>query len=386
MNAPVTRRLQRQFLAACEAVTDGRLRLITPEGTRHDFGASGTEAELHLRDWSVASATATRGDIGFGEAHVAGLWDSPSIEHLARVALANFDALGPAGRPRPLQRLTLTALDRLRQVGARIGGQRRTAVRTDAGNEFFQLWLDPSMTLSSALFAADDEDLERAQARKHDRILDRLRGAERLLEIGCGWGAFAERAADRGRHVTGITRSPRQKGYADARLDGRAEIRLEDYRQTRGRFDGIVSIEWAESLGERLWPAYFATLRDRLSEGGRALIQVVTLPEGHPGTARRAPAAPGGHGLVRGKLLSDRAIAEQAQRAGLTVRDRFAFGAHYARTCRAWDQRLAAAETRARTLGYDDRFLRGWRFCLGTCAAGFATGRTDVVQVELAHA
>lgn len=386
MNAPITRRLQRQFLAACEAVTDGRLRLITPEGTRHDFGTSGVAAELHLRDWSVASAIAARGDIGFGEAHVAGLWDSPSIERLAQVALVNFDALGAATQPRPLQRLKMTMIDRVLRANSRRGAARNIRAHYDVGNEFYQLWLDPSMTYSSALFTSDDTDLERAQARKYDRILSRTGKAERLLEIGCGWGGFAERAADQGRHVTGITISPSQKGYADARLDGRAEIRLQDYRDTGGRFDAIVSIEMVEAVGERYWPTYFATLRDRLAEGGRAVIQAITVPDGYFPTYRRSSDFIRQYTFPGGMLLSDAVIAEQARLAGLAVQDSFAFGADYARTCREWDQRLAAAEPRIRALGYGDRFLRTWRYYLGICAASFATGRTGVVQVELSHA
>lgn len=386
MNAPVTRRLQRQFLEACEGVTEGRLRLIAPDGTRHDFGTRGPEAELQLHDWSVATAIAARGDIGFGEAHVAGLWDSPSIESVARVALANLDALAPATRPQPLQRLKLSAINRVLRANSRRGAARNIRAHYDVGNEFYQLWLDPSMSYSSGLYTPDDTDLERAQARKYDRILDRVGAAGRLLEIGCGWGGFAERAADQGRQVTGITISPSQKGYADARLDGRAEIRLQDYRDTTGRYDGIVSIEMVEAVGARYWPTYFATLRDRLAEGGRAVIQAITVPDAHFDAYRRRSDFIRHYTFPGGMLLSDGVIAAQARGAGLTVQGSFAFGADYARTCRDWDARLATAAPRILALGHGERFLRTWRYYLGICAASFATGRADVVQVELAHA
>lgn len=386
MNAPVTRRLQREFLSACESVSHGRLRLIAPDGTRHDFGTSGPEAELQLRDWSVASAIAARGDIGFGEAYVAGLWDSPSVETVAEVALANLGTLEAAARPHVLQSLKMRAIDRLLRVNSRRGAARNIRAHYDVGNEFYQLWLDPSMTYSAGLYRPDDADLGRAQARKYDRILNRLGPAERVLEVGCGWGGFAERAADQGRHVTGITISPSQKGYADARLDGRAEIRLQDYRDTTGRYDAIVSIEMVEAVGARYWPIYFATLKARLAEGGRAVIQAITVPDAQFDAYRRRSDFIRHYTFPGGMLLSDATIAGQARRAGLAVQESFAFGQDYARTCRDWDARLAAAAPRIRAQGHDGRFLRTWRYYLGICAASFATGRTDVVQVELAHA
>ncbi|QDC08570.1 class I SAM-dependent methyltransferase [Oceanicola sp. D3] len=381
--SPVTRRLRRDFLAACEQITEGRLRLITPEGHRHSFGTHGPEAELHLRDWRVASAIAARGDIGFGEAYVAGMWDSASIEDVSSIALTNLTALGNTARPRPLQRLKMGLIDRVLRANSRRGASRNIRAHYDVGNEFYQLWLDPSMSYSSGLYAPGD-DLEQAQMRKYDRILNRVPG-ERLLEVGCGWGGFAERAADAGRHVTGITISPSQKGYADARLDGRAEIRLQDYRDVQGTYDGIVSIEMVEAVGERYWPTYFSTLKARLAEGGRAMLQAITVPDENFNAYRRRSDFIRHYTFPGGMLLSDAVIAEQAQQAGLKVHENFSFGQDYARTCRDWEARLTAASPRIRAQGQDERFLRTWRYYLGICAAAFATGRADVVQVELGH-
>jgi cyclopropane-fatty-acyl-phospholipid synthase len=290
-----------------------------------------------------------------------------------------------AARARPLQRLKMGAIDRLVRANSRRGAARNIRAHYDVGNEFYQLWLDHSMSYSSGIYTADDRDLGRAQARKYDRILDRVGGGEHLLEVGCGWGGFAERAADQGRHVTGITISPSQKGYADARLDGRAEIRLQDYRETAGRYDGIVSIEMVEAVGARYWPTYFATLRDRLAEGGRAVIQAITVPDAHFDAYRKRSDFIRHYTFPGGILLSDGVIADQARDAGLAVRDSFAFGQDYAQTCRDWDARLAGAAPRIRAQGHGERFLRTWRYYLGICAASFATGRADVVQVELAH-
>ena len=385
MTALVTRSLQRRFLDACARLNDGRLRLTTPEGTRHDFGSDGPEADLHLRDWSVAAAVAARGDIGFGEAYVAGLWETSSVERVAAVALHNLDRFGATAAPGPLRQMGLRLVDTVLRANSRRGAARNIRAHYDVGNEFYQLWLDPSMTYSSALFAPGD-DLERAQGRKYDRILDRIGGAEQVLEIGCGWGGFAERAAEDGRAVTGITISPSQKGYADARLDGRAEIRLQDYRDTRGRFDAIVSIEMVEAVGERYWPAYFATLRDRLVPEGRAVVQAITVPDDAFAAYRRRSDYIRHHTFPGGMLLSRATIADQARRAGLVLHDSFGFGSHYAETCRLWGQRLEEAAPRIAALGHGEGFLRNWRYYLGICAAAFATGRCDVLQVELRHA
>lgn len=387
MTSLVSNRLKHAFLQSCESLTDGRLRVITPEGTRHDFGSHGREAELHLRDWSVAAAVAARGDIGFGEAYVAGLWDTPSVEDVSSVVLANIDRLAEQFRPTIWNQLKFRAVDTILRANSRRGSSRNIRAHYDVGNEFYHLWLDRSMTYSSAIFASDDADLERGQDRKYDRILGRIGDkAERVLEIGCGWGGFAERAADQGRHVTGVTISPSQKGYADARLDGRAEIRLQDYRDIRGTFDAIVSIEMVEAVGARYWPAYFAALRDRLAPGGRAVVQAITVPDVNFDLYRRRSDFIRQYTFPGGMLLSDAVIADEARRAGLKLHSSFAFGQDYAATCRHWAERFEAAVPRIQKLGHGDGFLRNWRYYLGICTAVFAMRRTDVVQVELVHA
>ena len=269
----ITTRVKRDFLDSLARIRRGSLRLITPEGEIHDFGQGLPEAEMQIHDWSVVTALAARGDIGWGETYVAGLWDSPSIDHLTQVALMNRDELTAYADPSPWSNFKFRAVDRILRANSKRGAKRNIKAHYDVGNEFYQLWLDDSMTYSSALFAPGDNDLARAQARKYDRILERSKDAGRILEVGCGWGGFAERAADQGRHVTGITISPSQHGFADARLDGRADIQLRDYRDTEGKFDAIVSIEMIEAVGERYWPQYFHMLKSRLRDGGRAIVQ-----------------------------------------------------------------------------------------------------------------
>ncbi len=386
MTTMFTKRVKRDFLDTCAGIQHGSLRLVTPEGDVHDFGTGLPEAELELHDWAVVTATMARGDIGLGETYVAGLWESPSIESLTILALRNFDHLRNYVFAGFWAGLKFRLINGVLRANSKRGSARNIRAHYDVGNEFYQLWLDEEMSYSSALFAPGDTDLVRAQRRKYDRILGRLTEAEQVLEIGCGWGAFAERAANEGRRVTGLTISPSQKGYADARLDGRAEILLQDYRTAQGRFDNIVSIEMIEAVGEAYWPTYFTTLRDRLKPGGRALLQVITVPDDYFPTYRRSSDFIRHYTFPGGMLLSNSIISNQAQRAGLKVQDSFAFGQDYAQTCRMWGQRMAVQHGRIRKIGYSEAFMRGWRYYLAACAASFAEGHTDVVQIELTHA
>lgn len=381
----LTNRVKHDFLETCAQLKNGSLRLRTPEGEVHDFGQGSPSVEMQIHDWSVITAIAARGDIGLGETYVAGLWDTPSIRDLTEVAIRNLDQFEGYAYAGFWNGLKFKFINRLMRANSLAGAARNIRAHYDVGNEFYQLWLDEGMTYSAAMFAPGETDLYSAQNRKYDRILDRLNGSERVLEIGCGWGGFAERAADTGRHVTGLTISPSQKGYADARLDGRADIRLQDYRDCTGQFDNIVSIEMIEAVGQDYWPTYFASVKANLSQQGRAMIQAITVKDSYFETYRTTSDYIRHYTFPGGMLLSNAVIADQARRAGLVVKDSYAFGPDYARTCAQWDDRLAKKSDRIKRLGFDDKFLRNWRYYLGVCSASFAVGQTDVVQVELGH-
>lgn len=382
----LTNAVKSEFLECCNQITIGRLHLRTPDGETYDFGSSGPQADMHIRDWSVVTAMAARGDVGMGETYVAGLWETSSIENLITVALRNLNTFTNFANPSRLNQLKFLIIDRILRINSVRGASKNIQSHYDVGNEFYQLWLDPSMTYSSALFAGTETDLERGQLKKYDRVLNRLSSGERVLEVGCGWGGFAERAADQGRHVTGLTISPSQKGYAEARLDGRADIQLLDYRKSTGLFDNIVSIEMIEAVGERYWPSYFSTLKARLAEGGRAVVQAITVQDSYFDLYRKGSDYIRQYTFPGGMLLSDAVISDQARQAGLTVKDNFAFGQDYAQTCRIWAERIRSETAKIHELGYGQAFLRNWLFYLEICAASFAVGHTDVVQVELAHA
>ena len=381
----LTHAVKTAFLDSCTRLTWGQLTLETPEGESHHFGQSGLHASLRIDDWSMVSRTAARGDIGFGEAYVAGQWDTDNLENLLIVALRNMEVLTKYTYPGFWNRLKFLAVNRILRANSRKGASRNIRAHYDVGNEFYQLWLDESMTYSSALFESDQADLKQAQFAKYDRILNRMSDAP-ILEVGCGWGGFAERAADDGRHVKGITISPSQKGYADARLDGRADIDLCDYREVSGTYQNIVSIEMIEAVGARYWPTYFNMLKSRMAEGGRSLLQIITVPDSYWPTYIRNSDYIRHYTFPGGMLMCNSEIAKQSENAGLTVADSFEFGSSYARTCRNWADTIKRRRTKIHELGYNDAFVRNWLYYLEGCAAAFTTGQAGVVQVELQHA
>ncbi|TCL09057.1 cyclopropane-fatty-acyl-phospholipid synthase [Shimia isoporae] len=378
----VTNRVKRDFLATCESITHGALRIRTPEGHVHDFGSGALQGEMQINDWSVVTAAATRGDIGLGQAYVKGLWDSPSIKDVAEVGLRNLHHFHSYAHAGFFHSLKYSVADRLLRPSGLLKGAKGQSI----GNEFFQLWLDDGMSYSAALYSDDISDLAGAQTNKNDRILGRLSDGDRLLEVGCAWGGFTEMAAEHGHEVTALTQSPGQKGYTDARLDGRAEVMRGDHRSTQGQFDNIVSIEALERLGPREWPAFFASLKNRLAEGGRIMLQSIVVPDDNLSRYLRSSDFFRQAMVPGGAALSRREISRQAGLAGLRMVDDFAFGLSYARTCSDWQTRLEAKTPRLNRMGFDDTFLRGWRYHLGAGSAAFAAGRADVVQVELAHA
>lgn len=381
-----TKALKNRFLNTCEQLHDGRLTVHTPEGDHLHFGSEGPEAELIIRDWAAVSASAAHGQVGLGEGFVQGLWDTPSVESLMTLFMRNRDQLQAYDHSGPLTRAKFRLVDTILRANSRRGSRKNIRAHYDVGNEFYALWLDEGMTYSSGLFENGDEDLGRAQARKNARALSRLSSGSRTLEIGCGWGGFAEHASSEGLDVTGVTVSRNQHSYAECRLDGRADIQLCDYRDVRGAYDNIVSIEMIEAVGERYWPSYFGSIKRNLAEGGRVLIQAITVPDDFFETYRKSSDYIRQHVFPGGMLLSDKIIETQAAQAGLQVQDNFAFGQDYAKTCRMWADRLRAQKPKISELGYGESFFRNWQYYLEICAASFAVGHTNVVQVEMAHA
>ena len=375
----------RDALARLEA---GRLEFVAPNGEITFAGgkAPGPNARFHIHDWDVIRRVMARGDIGLGEEFIAGSWETDNVENLISLFLLNLHHLEKFSDGNLINRLGFVIHNALVRRNSIAGSERNIKAHYDVGNDFYSLWLDKSMTYSSALYQ-DTDALYQAQQNKYDRILSKFdKPKANVLEIGCGWGGFAERAASADHHVTGLTISPSQHKFATERLGAKAEIRFEDYRKSKGTFDQIVSIEMFEAVGERYWPVYFQTLAERLKRGGRAVIQTITVRDDIFAGYRTRSDFIRHYVFPGGMLPSLERFREEAGRAGLKVLDVFSFGQDYAQTLRSWSKRQAEAQKKIRALGHDDHFLRNWQFYLGMCAAAFAVGRTDVHQVELAHA
>ena len=381
--------VEKSWYRALSRVDTGVLEFIAPNGevTIARGTNPGPSARFQIAEWDVLRRIMARGDIGLGEEYIAGSWSTDNVENLVALFLLNLDHFDDFSDGNLINRIGFVLHNALVRRNSVAGSARNIKAHYDVGNEFYRLWLDPSMTYSSALFR-DTDQLYRAQQNKYERILSKFTEKKAdVLEIGCGWGGFAERACADNHHVTGLTISPAQHAFATDRLKNcNAEIRLQDYRHAKGKFDNIVSIEMFEAVGEHYWPAYFATVAERLKRGGRAVIQTITIrDELFDGYRTRSDFIR--HYVFPGGMLPSLGrFREEAEKAGLKFAGAFGFGKDYARTLRTWLAAMQKSEGAIRALGHDDRFLRNWEFYLGICAATFEVARTDVVQVELVNA
>lgn len=378
-----------QFLKKLDALEYGRFELVTPDGRTRVFEGRqpGPAACLSLHDWRVVANLAVRGDIGFAEDYKAGLWETACLPDLLSLAMENDRVIdgyifGSAGMQ------LMARLSQLLRLNSLSGSRRNISAHYDLGNDFYSLWLDPSMTYSSAIFGHAGENLQSAQMRKYDRIIDRLSPSSgRILELGCGWGGFAARAAERcDSYIKGVTLSEKQRSYAAARLGGKADIALEDYRHQESTFDHIVSIEMFEAVGERYWPVYFDKISSLLRRGGKAVIQTITIDDSRFEKYRQSGDFIRSYIFPGGMLPSPSRFKAEVEKAGFVMTDRFDFGNDYATTLERWLEAFDSRRADIVALGYDEGFIRMWRFYLAACIAGFRTGRTDVMQVELQHA
>ncbi len=274
--------IEKSWRKAIQSLEYGTLEFVAPNGeiTLCRGAHPGPSARFHIHEWDVLRRIMARGDIGLGEEYIAGSWDTDNVERLVAVFLLNLDHFDSFSDGNIFNRIGFVLHNAFMRRNSISGAARNIQDHYDVGNDFYSLWLDKSMTYSSALYQGT-ADLFRAQQNKYERILSKFdRPGASVLEIGCGWGGFAERASADNHQVTGLTISPAQHKFACQRLKNTsAEIRLQDYRLCRGQFDNIVSIEMFEAVGEHYWPAYFATVKERLKRGGRAIIQTITIKD-----------------------------------------------------------------------------------------------------------
>jgi cyclopropane-fatty-acyl-phospholipid synthase len=368
----------------------GSLTLRWPDGvvTATPGSAPGAAAVVHLHRWRAVRRALLGGAIGLAESYLDGDWDSPNL-----AAVIEFGAhLQRAGHLKRRPSLPQRWLDRWRHRGnanSHAGARANIAAHYDLGNAFYQHWLDETLTYSSAIFERAGQPLGEAQRHKYRRLLALLAPAPgaRLLEIGCGWGHFACLAAKEADvKVTAITLSREQHDFARRRVfaEGLAErvsVELCDYRDVRGRFDRIASIEMIEAVGEEYWPVFFAKLAECLAPGGRAALQAITIDENLFHRYRRGADFIQKYVFPGGMLPSAAALKSAGERAGLAWLGAEGYGSHYAETLAAWRRRFLAAWDRIATLGFDERFKRLWTYYLAYCEGGFRAGNIDVRQV-----
>ncbi len=396
LDDPELRRAPAAFRTAVDIASRnwscGSLTFVLPSAReiRIEGDQAGPDGRLIVRDFRFVSRVLASADIGFGEGYMAGEWDTPDLSALLEAFTLNFDRLEALVQGNPVVRVGDGLAHRLNR-NTRRGARRNIHAHYDLGNAFYSRWLDPSMTYSSARFERPGQPLGEAQHHKYE-TLARAIGLERgrrVLEIGCGWGGFAEFAArEIGARVTAVTISPAQHEFTRRRLFEQglaemAEVKLMDYRDVEGRFDHVASIEMFEAVGEAYWPAYFAKVRDVLSPGGRAGLQIITIRDELFRGYRQRSDFLRKYIFPGGMLPSERRLREEVDRAGLEWRAIVRFGQNYADTLSQWASSFESAWDEIRKLGFDERFRRLWRFYLSYCEAGFRAERTNVVQLSL---
>ena len=388
------RPLRRLLARLLRSLSHGALGVQLPDGSRVEGrgAAEGPEASIALKRWRPLARLLLQGDLGLAASYRDGDWTTPDLSALLEFGIRNEASWGRVLEGSWFAR-RLGDLFRMSRANTRRGSRRNIAFHYDMGNDFYAQWLDPALIYSSALYASGDESLEAAQAAKLDRILALLDLAPQatVLEIGCGWGALAAALAARhGARVTGLTLSTEQLAHARQQVReqglGDVDLRLQDYRDVEGRYDRIVSIEMLEAVGERYWPLYFDTLRERLAPGGSGVLQVITIADDHFDRYRGSTDFVQRFIFPGGKLPSVSAMKAQAGRAGLVLQAAESFGASYALTLAEWRRRFHAAWPAIAALGYDDAFRRLWEYYLCYCEAGFRSGRVDVGLFTFSHA
>jgi cyclopropane-fatty-acyl-phospholipid synthase len=390
--------LPRYFAAVFDKIANikrGRLDIVLPDGRR--FRAEGPEAgyvaEIAIHNPDVFSRTIRDGDMGFCEAYLDGWWTTPDLMTFMDLVHDDAEEMYDGFPGQALVR-TYEKLRFWLQQNSKRQARKNISYHYDLGNQFYGTWLDDTMTYSSAKFVTGQESLERAQTQKYASIVEQMgaQPGDHVLEIGCGWGGFAEYAArERGLKVTGLTISQEQFKYAVKRIEkaglsNLVTFKLQDYRDETGTYDGIASIEMFEAVGEKYWPVYFDSVRERLKPGKSATLQIITVAERRWEIYRRGPDFIQKYIFPGGMLPSPGALRRAVEGAGLTVARSIEFGESYSQTLRRWHETFNAKWDQVARLGFDERFRRMWNFYLTSCAGTFHSGNCDVTQITVTRA
>lgn len=377
----------RQALTYALRLRSGTLDMTLPDGRILRFKGTdeGSHAAITVRDYKFAQRMSEGGDIGFAEAYMRKEWDTPDLTRFLELFCQNHSAVHTMLAHKPWVRLWQRIMHLLNR-NTKAGSKRNIHAHYDLGNAFYSAWLDDTMTYSAAVFAPGDNDLSSAQARKFRLLAERtdIRGSDHVLEIGCGWGGFAAFAArEIGCKVTALTISQEQYAHTqkmifDNGLNDKVNVVYQDYREQKGTFDKIISIEMFEAVGEQYWSTYFQTLRDRLKDGGRAGLQVITIGESFFEGYRREIDFIRRYIFPGGMLPTATIMQEQGQKVGMPLIHNTAFGHDYAHTLAQWRDRFREKWHSLTPLGFDERFKRMWEYYFAYCEAGFLSGNINV--------
>ncbi|MFY9212613.1 MAG: cyclopropane-fatty-acyl-phospholipid synthase family protein [Aestuariivita sp.] len=377
-----------------EHLVYGRLDLVLPDGRvfRAQGKHPGPVAEMHIHSNDVFARLIREGDLGFCDAYLDGDWSTPDLQAFMDLVHADneglYDGFPGMGFVRTFEKIRFW-LQRNHKAQAR----KNISYHYDLGNDFYRLWLDDTMTYSSAMFSTGQESTENAQIAKYASMIDEMgaKPGDHILEIGCGWGGFAEYAAkERGMRVTGLTISEEQFNYArqriaNAGLSDLVEFKLQDYRDERGLYDGIASIEMFEAVGEKYWPTYFETVRERLKPGRNATLQIITVADRRWHVYKRGVDFIQKYIFPGGMLPSPSVLRSQVETAGLAVVKSVEFGPSYDLTLRRWHETFNEKWDQVAEQGFDERFRRMWNFYLTSCASTFQSGNCDVTQITISR-
>jgi len=371
------------FLEILEKIEYGELTLVTPEGVSLCFKGErlGSNSKVIVNNWKFCEKIFMSGDIGLGESYIDGDWDGPDINSLIRFGIENKNVLERVIKG-SLLKIVFYRLKHLFNRNTKAGSKRNIHAHYDLGNDFYRLWLDKSMTYSSAYFVEGTESLYDAQINKYEKIFNELNITEgqHILEVGCGWGGFMEYAASRGVQVTGVTISKEQYEYAKHRLKSisDANVLYCDYRELTGVYDHVVSIEMFEALGYEYWKTYFKKLSTLLRPDGKIIIQSITINDDDFKSYRKGTDFIQQYIFPGGLLSASKEVTRLARKCDLDVITEFKFGKDYGKTLEIWEESFSQKYHDIKNMGFDDKFVRTWRFYLKYCQGGFESGKIGV--------
>ena len=381
--------MKNQIFRQLEKAKYGHLQIYTPCNNKINIGdkASNINADIKIHDWALIDLVLSKGDIGFGEGYINGLFTTSNIADLLLFVSLNQKQLDPLFHSNILYS-AFFGIKNLFKKNSIKGSKKNIEYHYDLGNDFYSTWLDNTMSYSSGVF--DKEDcLLKSQKNKYQRILKQInQNGSQILEIGCGWGGFIKEASDKGYHIKGLTLSSEQKSYSDQLIKDQklnAHIALQDYRLEQGKYDNIVSIEMFEAVGKKYWDTYFSQIKKCLKKEGRAVIQTITIGDEFYKNYLQTSDYIREYIFPGGFLPSPSIFSKLAKKHGLHIVDEFKFGKSYEKTLLKWLNNFNKAQDKIINLGYNQQFIRKWQFYLAYCAAGFNSKRTNVIQYCLAH-